>query len=192
MKLLILNGPPDPRPGHNPAYRGTNRAHPSHCDSLPDEHEINRLFSWFLEEGGELGVVRDLQKANRFCTLWNNRLGKEDRFEVVEVTDQGQGPELNGEFLGFDLSSAYNNSLLRSALRQFPGVSQGSALARELSELTKNYAPQLNSQGLFQTPEVASLCLRSMTSLQDVYPNLFDGGTLTDFCPVGLYVFMPG
>lgn len=28
-----------------------------------DEHEINQLFFWFLEEGGELGVVHRLRRA---------------------------------------------------------------------------------------------------------------------------------
>jgi hypothetical protein len=188
MKLLILNGPPDPRSGHNPVYRGTERSHPSHCDSLPDEHEINKLFFWFLKEGGELGVVRDLHKAKRFCELWNARLSKKDCFEVIEVTDEGQKPEGDGEFLGFDLSSGHNNSLLRWGLRQLPAMNQLSAPIRERAEaISRQYAPQLNAQGLFQAVEVASLCLRSMAALQILSPNLFAGGTLEDFRPIGLY-----
>jgi hypothetical protein len=189
MSFLILNGARDPRPGKNPQYRGTYRSHPTYCDEVPDNHEINTLFFWFLDEGGELGVVRDLSKALRFAELWNARLPEGDRFEVVEVTDQSTPPESSGKFIGFDLSAWYNNSLLSSGLKQFPGVSQLSSPIRELWDLvSRYYAPQLNGQGLFQTSEAASLCLRSMTALQDLSPNLFEGGNLRDFQPVGLHV----
>jgi hypothetical protein len=43
------------------------------------------------------------------------------------------------------------------------------------SQASRHYAPQFNGQGLFQTWEVASLCLRAMTALQDLSPNLFEG-----------------
>ena len=189
MKLLILNGPPDPRPGHNPLYRGTERAHPSHCDSLPHEHELNKLFFWFLREGGETGVVQNLQKAMRFCELWNDRLTDEKKFEVVEVTNQNQRPEGTGRFLGFDLSFGYNNSLLRGGLRFPAGSSQVPVRVRqELELISRSYAPQLNNNGLFERTDVALSCLRSMTELQASSPNLFGGGTLKEFEPVGVYV----
>jgi hypothetical protein len=188
MNLLILDGPRDPRPGNNPLYRGTSRAHPSHCDELPDDHEINKLFFWFLEEGGQLGVVRDITKALRFAELWNARLKEKNRFEVVEVADGDAHPQSSGVFLGFDLSAGYNNSLLSSGLKQFLGVNQLREPVRELWDLvSRHYAPQLNGQGLFQTFEVASLCLRAMTALQDLSPNLFEGGNLREFRVVGLY-----
>jgi len=192
MKLLILDGPPDPRPGRNPQYRGTNRAHPSHCDELPDDDELNKLFFWFIEEGGELGVVQDISKALRFAELWNARLEERDRFEIIEVTD-GDSPGWSaGRFIGFDLSSGYNNSLLSAGLKQFAEANQLKEPIRELWDLvSRHYAPQLNSQGLFQTFEVASLCLRSMIALQDLSPNLFAGGDLRDFEAVGLYVLDP-
>jgi hypothetical protein len=186
MKLLILNGPRDPRPGKNPLYRGTYRAHPSHCDELPDDHEINQLFSWFLQEGGELGVVGNESKALRFAELWNARLKGRGCFEVIEVVDGNAHPQSSGEFLGFDLSAGYNNSLLSSGLKQSLGVNQLREPVRELWDLvSRHYAPQLNGQGLFQTFEVASLCLRVMTALQDLSPNLFEGGDLREFRPVG-------
>jgi hypothetical protein len=188
MNLLILDGPRDPRPGNNPLYRGTYRAHPSHCDELPDNHEINLLFFCFLEEGGELGMIRDATKALRFTELWNARLKERNRFEVVEVTDADAQSQSNGIFIGFDLSASYNNSLLSSGLKQFASVSQLREPVRELWDLvSRHYAPQLNGQGLFQTLEVATLCLRAMTALQDLSPNLFEGGNLREFRPVGLY-----
>jgi hypothetical protein len=146
------------------------------------------LFFWFLEEGGELGAVRDVSKALRFAELWNARLREKDRFEVVEVTDGSTRPQSNGKFIGFDLSAGYNNSLLSSGLKQFLGVNRLAEPVRELCDLmNRYYAPQLNGQGLFQTLEIASLCLRSMIALQDLSPNLFEGGSLRDFRPVGLH-----
>ena len=189
MNILILNGPPDPRPGHNPLYRGTSRVHPSHCDQLLDSHEINQLFFWFLEEGGELGVVRNVDKALRFAELWNAHLKeRRARFEVVEVTDENTRCESNGTFIGYDLSAGYNNSLLRSGLKSIAGANRVAEPIEALFDLiNRHYAPQLNGQGLFQTWEVASVCLRAMTALQDLSPNLFEGGDLREFLPVGLY-----
>jgi hypothetical protein len=190
MKLLILDGPRDPRSENCPQYRGTYRAHPTHCDELPDNHEINQLFFWFLQEGSELGVVRDVLKALRFAELWNARLkGKDRRFEVVEVAERDAHPRSSGKFIGFDLSAGYNNSLLSWGLKEFVGVNQLSEPIRELWDLvSRHFAPLLNGQGLFQTPEVATLCLRAMTALQDLSPNLFEGGNLRQFQPVGLYL----
>src|SRR5439155_26446134 len=112
MKLLILNGPRDPQPIQNPLYRGTYRSHPTHCDALPDDHEINKLFFWFLEEGGELGVVHNLSKALRFAELLNSYFAGRQHFEVIEATEGDSTPESGGALLGFDLSAGYNNSLL--------------------------------------------------------------------------------
>ena len=57
--------------------------------------------------------------------------------------------------------------------------------------ISRHYAPLLNGQGLFQTWEVASLCLRAMTALQDLSPNYFEGGNLREFRSVGLYRISP-
>jgi hypothetical protein len=189
MKLLILDGYRDPRLRDQcPPYRGTYRAHPTHCDELPDHSEINQLFFWFLEEGGEPGMVRDLTKALRFAELWNARLKQENRFEIMEVVD-GDGPsESGGNFIGFDLSSGYNNSLLSWGLKLSVGTNQLAEPIRDLCDLlSRHYAPQLNGHGLFQDFEAASLCLRSMTALQGLSSNLFEGGDLKEFRPVGLY-----
>jgi hypothetical protein len=51
-ELLILDGPCNPKRHPNLAYRGTFRMSPAHFDSLPEDHEANMLFSWFIEEGG--------------------------------------------------------------------------------------------------------------------------------------------
>jgi hypothetical protein len=194
MNILILNGARDPRPGNNPLYRGTYRAHPTHCGQLPDDHEINQLFFWFLEEGGQLGVVRNVAKALRFAELWNGLLkGKGHYFEVIAVTDENAHTVgSNGVFIGYDLSAGYNNSLLSGGLKQSAGVNRLAEPIRELCDLvSRHYAPQLNDQGLFETWEVASLCLRAMTALQDLSPSLFEGGNLREFRPEGLYRIAP-
>jgi hypothetical protein len=189
MNLLILNGPAHSRPGRNPLYRGTERAHPSYCYGLPDEHEINQLFFWFLEEGGELGVVHDVQKARRFAQLWNARRTPPDQFEVIEVTD-GNAPVREGTFIGFDLSSGYNNSLLAPGLAQITHPVDLSEPVLESYELiSRNFAPQLNRHGLFDTFETADLCLRAMNALQQLSPNFFEWG---DFQPTGLFVIGAG
>lgn len=189
MNLLILNGPGRSRAASDPKYRGTYRVHPTYCESVPEEHEINKLFFWFLEEGGELGVVGDLLKALRYAQLLNDLASSNpSHFEVVEVADGDSAPICDGTFLGFDLSSGYNNSLLAWGFRQFPG---GATLPEPIHELNnlinRHYAPQLNAAGLFDTYDVANSCLRSMIALQDLFPNLFEGGDLRDFRTVGLY-----
>ena len=188
MNLLILDGPADPRPGRNPFYRGTYRAEPTHCDDLPDDHEINQLFFWFLEEGGELGVVHDVQKAQRFAQLWNGRLTPSDHFEVIEVTDRDNAPATEGTFIGFDLSSGYGNSLLVAGLPPITGpVDLPKPILESYELISRNFRPQLNRNGLFESIETANLCFRKMTALQQLSPNFFEGGDLGDFEPVGLF-----
>ena len=146
--------------------------------------------SGFLRKAASwLGVVRNVDKALRFAELWNTHLKeRRDRFEVVEVTDENTRCESNGTFIGYDLSAGYNNSLLRSGLKSIAGANRVAEPIEELLDLiNRHYAPQLNGQGLFQTWEVASVCLRAMTALQDLSPNLFEGGDLREFLPVGLY-----
>jgi hypothetical protein len=188
MNLLILNGDADPRPGKNPLYRGTYRAHPSHCDQLPDDHEINQLFFWFLEEGGELGVVHDAQKARRFAQLWNARLTPPRHFEVIEVTDDDRPPLHGGTFLGFDLSSGYNNSLLVAGLRPMTHqIDLPEPILESYQLISQNFAPKLNRSGLLQTIETAESCRGAMIALQEHSPNFFEGGDLRDFRSVGLF-----
>lgn len=91
-------------------------------------------------------------------------------------------------FLGFDLSSGYNNSLLASGLESFGAADQLPATVRELWEATRHrYAPELNDRGLFQTFETALGCLKALQSLQDIHPNMFEGGDLRDFEVVQLF-----
>lgn len=187
IKLLLLNGPSSPNPGRNPLYRGTDRAHPTYCDSLPEEHEVNNLFFWFLEEGGESGVVHDLPKAKRYAELLNLHV-KGEPFEVIEVADENAASTCGGQFVGFDLSCCYNNSLLQWGFNSFPGLNTLPEPIHELCELLNRcYRPQLNASGLFESYEVATSCLRSMIALQTLSANLFEGGDLKQFSVIGLY-----
>src|ERR1700682_1447671 len=116
MKILILDGPRDARAAKYKSYRGSYRAHPTYCNGFPDEAEINQMFFWFLQEGKESGLVRDLTKAVRYAELLNSHLSKFDPqftgFEVIEATNRGEAAQAGGQLLGFDLSADYNNSLL--------------------------------------------------------------------------------
>jgi hypothetical protein len=94
--------------------------------------------------------------------------------------------------LGFDLSCGYNNSLLTTGLT-ISTLNELSSPITELGELIlRHHSPQLNPHGLFQTIKTAFQCLRSMTALQALSPNIFAGGTLGDFQPVGVYTFSDG
>jgi hypothetical protein len=193
--LLILNGCRFPGDVHRPpdhaSYRGTDRKHPSYCDAQPPDHEINELFMWFLEEGGELGLVHNFSKACRYCELCNLHFAGE-HFEVVEVTDGETSATMGGPFLGFDLSAGYNSSLLWRAL----GVpSNLSMVSKEIAILTevinRLFVPQLNQHLLLQSFEDASLCRQAMIALQSFRPGLYEGGDLDEFKIVGVYLIAP-
>ncbi len=189
MNLLILNGPASPNLNGNSRYRGTCRAVPSHCDDAPDDHEINKLFFWYLEEGGEEGVVHDSTKALRFAALWNERLPGERQFEVVEVTEVNVPPSGNGPLLGFDISCALGGySLLAGWVSETSKTEELPEAIWELSNLLgRFYTPQLNEHALFPTREQAAMCLRSMVALQSLSPNLYESGDLRDFRVVGVF-----
>jgi hypothetical protein len=96
--------------------------------------------------------------------------------------------QATGGFLGFDLSAAYNSSLLVWGLKSFPGLKTLPEAIQQLCELLNQiYAPQLNINGLFQDYEASVSCLRQMIALQTRSANLFEGGDLNRFVVVGLY-----
>ena len=191
MNLLILNGARDSRAARYPQYRGTYRAHPTYVDSAGSDDEVNRLFFWFLEEGGELGVVHDSVNALRYAALLNERSDGTRRFEVVEATNGDADPQAGVEFLGFDLSAGCNNSLLWWWGTEPPMYSDAlPAAVRELGNLIHRcHGPRRNKHGLFQELQIASECLRSMDALQQLSPNLYEGESLqSGFEAVGLHL----
>ena len=110
-------------------------------------------------------------------------------FEVIEVTEGNAASEGQGTFIGFDLSAGYNNSLLWCGLNSGGSLEGIPQSVRDMwNSLRDLYAPQLNKNGLFQTFQLASECLRSMTALQDLSPNFFEGGDFGSFRVTGLYL----
>src|SRR5262245_27019793 len=99
MDLLIL--------GENfqwtdPTYRGTNRLHPVLIEEESESHEANRMWSWHIEEGGESGVVHDLEQSRRLVETYA-RLDPPQMFEILEATSGDDAPLVGTEFLGYDL-----------------------------------------------------------------------------------------
>lgn len=193
MNLLILNGPASPRAPQSYPYRGTHRASPTYNDSLPAEHELNRLFMWYLEEGGQLGVVNDIGKALRFAELLNaHPLPRYSHFEVVEAVDDDRPSEAREHLLGFDLSGGFDNSLLwwwgpEPAAACPPSLANPSCTLRHL--MYRYFAPQRNQHGLFPTATIASECLLAMDAIQRFDPSVFEGEDLIPhFQPVALYL----
>ncbi len=184
--LLILDGPLWPKLRPNPRYRGTCRMSTMHFDNLPEEHEANKLFHWFLEEGGELGVVHNEKKAYRLCEL-ANLYTREQSYEVIEAVEPNSTPIHAGEFLGFDISCGLNNSLLWWGLT--PSVSeQECASERVLANIVFSFfSEKLNDNGLFTEIVVANRCRSALLALQAIEPNLLEGGSLEKFQIVGLF-----
>jgi hypothetical protein len=185
--LLILDGSRYPTRSPNPAYRGTFRASPGYFNSLPQDHEANTLFLWFLEEGGELGVVHDKAKACRLRDFCNSH-GSGGTFELVEATEGEKQPLVGEKFLGFDLSQGFNNSLLWSGLnRQVPGDPESPVrvLANTIFRL---FSKELNANGLLSSIETAMQCRTSLIALQALEPNLLEGDELEKFVVVGVFL----
>lgn len=177
MNIMILGHPLRRGLDMSQAYRGTYRSHPTFCRNHAEGDEVNRLFFWFLDEGGESGVVHDVARALRYAQLLNEQHDGE-RFEVVELVEpEAIEPEAPGRLLlGFDASLGFATSLLVTGLRSFAPVNRLAWEIVEIADLiTRFYAPQLNAQGLFQTPEMAALCIKSMMALQRLHPNLYEG-----------------
>ena len=189
MRYLILNGTPYHVSYPADFYRGTDRRRPVYCDSLPRDHEVNRLFEWYLNETYG-GFIQDLDTARRYAALCN-RYFPSQRFEIVEAC-QGNEKASNsdGKFLGFDISAGGGgDSLIFLALLAGPSaaVPEGSVLL--LSDLIcRHFHPRLNEFGLFSSFEDASYCRRAMIALQSLHPNLYEGGDLEVFLVTGIYL----
>jgi hypothetical protein len=97
------------------------------------------------------------------------------------------GPECGGEFLGFDLSQAFDDSLLWNGLnRQVPGGPElpVRVLANAIFRL---FSKELNGNGLFSSIETAEQCRASLIALQALEPNLLEGSGLEKFIAIGLF-----
>src|SRR5438552_1997355 len=119
MQLLIIGEPVGRGIGkERPVYRGTYRDRPYYCEQFGEEHEVNKSYFWFIEKGREdvgssldvLDVVHDLEGAKRLAVAY--RCYAEQEFDVVEVTSGNEAPSVGEQFLGYDLSRGFFNSLL--------------------------------------------------------------------------------
>jgi hypothetical protein len=159
---------------------------PVHFDDLPEEHEANELFYWFLEEGGEPGVVHNEEKAYRLRDL-SNLYTKEKSYEVVEAVDANSSPTHEGEFLGFDISRGLNSSLLWWGLTPSVPEEEGAPVRVLANIVFGSFSEKLNGYGLFSEIEVATRCRSALLALQALEPNLLEGDSLEKFQVVGLF-----
>lgn len=158
------------------SYRGTYRAEPSYCEDLGEDHPVNQICRWHMEEGGQIGVVHDLKKAQQLVTLYRN-LRPPQKYDLLEVI-RGEVPPA-GTLLGYDLSSMLHYSLLSWGLRLVECSSITDVATRKvvgpIAELIERFfRPRLNPNGLFDDYATAKFCLDTMMALQAVHPNLWE------------------
>ena len=159
---------------------------PRHFDLLPEDHEANVLFGWFIEEGGELGIVHNEAKARKLCELCNVYAPNEC-YEVLEAVDGDQPPRLGGEFLGYDISQGLNNSLLWSGLNTKIVNEYDDPVYILANTIYMLFGAQLNNRGLFSGIDMATHCRQSLIALRALKPNFIEGGDLNAFRVVALY-----
>lgn len=192
MDLLIL-GPPTR--AVSPRYCGTYRTVPHYVAGISEDHPANQAFFWYCSIYPS-STIRDLSKAQALVEAYC-RLQSPQRFEIVEVTTGNRPPVARGRLLGFDLSASYHFSLLSWGLHLDPGPLDNPAPEDRLHVLKPlfrlieaHFRPQLNTSGLFNDYETASLCLDCMMALQQIRPNLWENEAVM-FEVVGLWLIEP-
>jgi hypothetical protein len=190
MDLLILKREPVTS---TVRYQGTDKIPPHYVDGLPEEAEVNRLFLWYCEEGGESGLVHNLSAARQLVQAYHG-LKPPEFFDILEVSID-PAHKSDGRFLGYDLSAGYVYSLLSWGLvlqRETgqPGESDGNgshfAIQPLLRLVEEHFGKKLNSYGLFDEHEDARFCLNTMMALQSIVPGLWENEEVT-FDVVGLW-----
>lgn len=189
MRLLVIGEPVGKGiPKKRPVYRGTYRDRPYYCDQFGEDHEVNRAFFWFIQNGREetandLDIVQDLGRAREIAAVYKRYAGQE--FEVIEVTLENEEPSAGEQFLGYDLSRGFFNSLLWYGLdicydRMGGWDSERADLLRVIQPLVclveHYFKPRLNANGLFDDYKTAKWCLDCMTSIQTICPDWFESG----------------
>src|ERR1700679_229913 len=151
MNLFVRNGVDGA--ANNLRYRGIDRKWPTYCEALAADHELNRLFLWYVNEGPDYpgGPVHDLRKAIRYAELCNIHFPAQ-HFEVVEFTRGVEVAESGGKFAGFDLSNGGLSLLCWCFLTESDDVEKIPEPIVALSLLlARFFEPRLNENGLFQT-----------------------------------------
>lgn len=192
MNLLIVGENMDLVRGGNPAYRGTCRSNPTHCDTIADEHSANVCFYWYLKACDESFVVHDLRGAANLVECYRSLIPPQE-FEIIEVVGGNDQPQVGGTLIGFDLSCAFCNSLLTGGL-DISSHRDPSATNKTLETmqplfrlLETQFRPKLNENGLFDDFATASFCLECMMAMQALLPNLWEHEEYSDFEVVGVY-----
>jgi hypothetical protein len=158
-------------------YKGTYRTSPSYIEELPENSEVNKLFRWYIDVGGELEIISDIEQAKKIVEIYKN-LTPPQIFEVVRILEVNEQPLENEEFLGFDLSCQYYYSLLSWELDIVNKKIEKDRLIQQilpLIKLVKKYfKPLLNKNCLFDDSETAKFCLECLMALQDIKPGIFE------------------
>jgi hypothetical protein len=182
MKQLLILGP-NASFAADPAYRGTeHRITPYYHTELDENHEVNRWHQWLVVEGGETGVVSDLEMARQLVAAYNN-LPLGEHFEIVEIVrGKSESYEGEGDFLGYDLSYGLGNSLLADDL-SFSIKQETLGQNRELRTIVpilalieSYFRPQLNTHRLFNDYDTAVFCLECMDAVSSCSPGIFEYG----------------
>jgi hypothetical protein len=191
MNLLILGNPTLDGPMAEKArYRGTFRTQPRYCNSFPEKHELNQVYSEYVHDGGEVALLHDADKALHLVEVYR-RYGIQPDLQVVEVTEHSSPPECGTIFLGYDLSSGFRNSLLWDLVPlPFESVLDKTDLRdRAVMALAHLVGVEvnrsLNTVGLFSDYDLASRCLMFFESIQLLSPGFYEDG---DFAVCGLYI----
>ncbi len=172
----------------NLGYRGTYRAIPTYVTEMKKDSTINKMFDWYIQTGGQIGVVDDFQRAKKFAEAYL-KLEKPIRFEVVRIIENSRDIEEGEELLGYDLSDSYHYSLLSWGLEIDKENDDSLRKIFPLLKLVKSFfKPKLNSNSLFQNIDDAQFCLDCLMALQHLRPNLWEGDEY-NFEIVGLSTF---
>ncbi len=176
MKFKILEVP------DNSDYRGVERTTPSgrYLDYIDERHPVSEMFFWHVYAVNEFGILQSPANATRLIKSYQT-LDTPIHFELIEITEEGENPSAGTEFLGYDLASNFNLSLLTGGLRvcDLPLIKTPSediifVIMPLLCLVERFFRPQLNSNGLFDSAETANYCLECLIALQKIRPNLFE------------------
>lgn len=183
-KFLILG---ISMPGCSTIYKGTYRTSPTFVEGLDGDSRSNKLFRWYVEEGGESGVVTTIEKALEMVREYK-ALEPSQHFQVVRLLDPTEGVILKEELLGFDISCRFYYSLLSWGLQvnDLSGHAGNKTLTPLLRLISLFFSQQLNGNGLFSSSETAVFCKECLLTLQDLFPGLWEVNGHGKFEVVGL------
>jgi hypothetical protein len=181
-KFLILG---EPFGTSDPLYRGTYRTYPSYVENDSSNSVVNTYFHWFVQQGGELGIVYDRKKALETVEAYA-KLNQSQHFEVIRLLGEKDESGVGEEFIGFDICS---KSYYSPLAWKFYKHSEEEFSAAPLLQLAQKYFTQLlNDKGLFSDKGDAEFCLQCLQALDVGWPNLFESGDSKCFEVVGLSI----